>query len=203
MELPSNLPEPSLEVELRAPLAVKGGLISTLRLREPTAQEMWTAEGHLKVPGPEGETLCLRQLVASLVGCKAEDLEDVPISDLNRCSDYLMGFATAGLPNEGEGFKLPEEETWELELPAPIHFSGRDYASLSLCEPTTGAVRKAQGQFRVSTGAQAARGYQMHLVCNTAGVPFALVGKLPVSVLNAAASYVQGFIVAGRRTGSG
>ena len=64
-------------------------------------------------------------------------------------------------------------------------------------------MRKAQGQFRVSTGAQAARGYQMHLVCNTAGVPFALVGKLPVSVLNAAASYVQGFIVAGRRTGSG
>lgn len=203
MDLPDNLPEASLAIELRAPITIKGGTISALQLRQPTATEMWVAEGLLqKNSGPEGVTLYLRQIVASVSGCRPEDLEDVRIGDLNRCADYLVLFIGAGVPKEGEGFVEPDEETWELVIETPVTHQGRQYASLSLGEPTTGAIRKAQGQFRNGSGPQAARAYQMHLVANTTGVPYAVVGQLPVSTLNAAATYLQGFSSAGRRTGN-
>lgn len=203
MDLPANLPDASLAIELRTPITVKGGTIATLLLRQPTATEMWVAEGLLqKNPGPEGVTLYLRQIVASVSGCRPEDLEDVRIGDLNRCADYLVQFVAAGMPKDGESFAEPDEPSWELPLDHPVTFQGREYATLSLGEPTTGAIRKAQGQFRNGSGPQAARAYQMHLVTNTAGVPYAVVGQLPVSTLNAAATFIQGFSSAGRTTGN-
>ncbi len=203
MDLPSGLPEPTLDLDLRTPITIKGGTIATLSLREPTGQEMWLAEGLLQTnTGSEAVTLYMRQIVATVSGRKPEDLEAIRISELSRAYNYLAGFIEAGVPKEGEGFVEPEEETWELALPAPVTFDGRDYTTLSLSEPSTGATRKAQGQFRKGSGAQSARAYQMHLVANSADVPYGLVQRLPVSVLNVAASYLQGFIVAGPRTGT-
>lgn len=203
MDLPSGLPEPAFDLALRTPLTIKGGTIATLNLREPTGQEMWLAEGLLQAnTGPEAVTLYMRQIIATVSGRKPEDLEDIRISELSCAFDYLAGFIEAGVPAQGEGFPPPDEETWELTLPVPVTFDGRDYTTLSLSEPSTGATRKAQGQFRKGAGAQAARAYQMHLVANAAGVPFGIVQRLPVSTLNAAATYLQGFISAGPGTGT-
>lgn len=202
MNLPTDLPDPTLDIELKALITVKGGALSILHLREPTSAEVHAAEVHLKLAnGPEGQTLYTRALVAAVAGCQPDDLDGIRVSDLKAALTYLNKFVAAGAPTVDEGFVLPDEETWELALPEPIAFQGRDYVTLSLSEPTQVAMRKAQTHLRRGQAAQDIRAYQMHLVTNVAAVPYGVVAKLPISVLNTAATYCQGFISGGLATG--
>ncbi|MFC0407916.1 phage tail assembly protein [Roseomonas elaeocarpi] len=201
MPLPTNLPEPERTITLRRPLEVKGGKVTELRLREPTAQEAFRAEGHIQFSThSEAVTLYIREMVSAVTSISTEVLDHVPISELATAGAYFTGFTDAGLEGLGEDTADRPDE-WEIELPTELSYQGVQYATLRLSEPTTGGVRKAQGQLRKGVGPQSMRAYQMWLVANASGVPFQVIQQLPVSTLNAAATYVQGFIEPGRATG--
>ena len=203
MHLPERLPPESLTIELAKPITVKGGALASLKLREPTAQEMSKAEAHLQRGStPEGVTNFLRSLVGSMTGLTDDALDQIPISKLRQAAEYFNGFSEAALEPADIGLSPEDDlpETWDLELPKPLDVDGLEYTSLPLCEPSTGAQRKAQGQFRQGIGAQTMRLYQIHLVVNATGVPMKVVQRLPVSVLNTAVQYLSGFSDRGRVT---
>jgi len=205
MKLPDTLPAPELALDLRKPLSIRGGTLAMLKLREPSAAEVWKAEAHIQNDaGPEAVTLYLRELTAQVCGiARAEDLDEVPTGILGQAGEYFSGFTEAGLEPAEIGLDaVAQPEQWDLELPKPVSFQGIEYATLMLTEPLTGIVRKAQGHLRKGIGPQSLRSYQLWLVSGTAGVPYQVVQALPVSTLNAAALYLQGFIGPGRRTGT-
>lgn len=199
MPLPEGLPEPEFVLTLPDPVTVKGGgELRALRLREPTANEAWKAEGHIQNGRhPEADTLYMRSLVASVSGISEAHLDLVPMNSLIEAFQYLAAFVEAGLDEI-----VSTEPTWEIDLPEPIEFKGVPYATLTLRAPATGEVRKAQGHLRKGVGPQSMRSYQIWLVTHVSEAPYDVVKQVPVSLLNAAVSYITGFPKPGPRTGA-
>ena len=186
-------------IELRRPADLGGGgKLRELRLREPTALDVWTAEQCLgEVGNAESSRLYSRKLVSRVTGVAEDTLDLVPVSELVAATDFLQGFIMAGLePQEAR------QDEWEFELSPPIAHGGGEFGSLHLREPAFGEVRKAEGHLRAGLRPQAIRSYQMWLVTHVSGAPFQVIQKMPVSRLNEAAVYLQGFTLPGQRTGA-
>jgi hypothetical protein len=184
-------------IPLRTPLSAQGGKIEALKLCEPTAQEVWTASGQIQTSQtPEAVTLYLRALVAASSGLREEDLDDLPISVLAEAHEWLRPFLDDSLEPEQN-----PPTTLTLPINPPLTEKGITYDTLSLQEPTTGHIRRAQSQLRRGVGAQTLRAYQIWLVSFVAEIPYDVAKRFPISTLNRAVSYLSGFSRPGQETG--
>jgi hypothetical protein len=182
-------------IQLDKPLLVNGKLLDTLELNEPTAHQVWMASAYTQSRSDaESNTLFSRSVIAAAAGLQDKDLADLKITKFAEATEWLEPLLE--IP---EAVQNPASQE-VISFPSVEH-AGRSYDSLSLEEPTTDQVRKAQGHLRNGLGAQSLRFLQMHLVANVSGVPFEVIKKLPISKLNAAYAYLTGFSRPGPGTG--
>ena len=197
-EFAYTTPEP-LTIDFSPPIEAAGGLLERIVLREPTGSEVQFAEQHLTAKnGNRATRLYQRALVSRVSGVPEAALDDVPLGSFTRAARYLQDFVEAGLPDPND-----EEEpgpSLTISFDNPIDASGVTHSSLTVHEPNLGMMSKADSAlgdlspFRV-------RAFQQNLVTLASGGKTAmLVSKLPVSVLNRAATFVMGFSTAGRLT---
>lgn len=89
-----------------------------------------------------------------------------------------------------------------IPLVPPVTFDGREYAEITLREPTAEEVRQAEEQLRVGAMLpHAQRNYKIHLVQRASGAPLAVVSKMGVGRLEAAMAYLNLFLRVGQGTG--
>jgi len=90
-----------------------------------------------------------------------------------------------------------------IPLDAPIESGKTIYTELTLAEPKARAVLEAEKHLKgPSLGPSDLRLYQLTLVSQTAGIPFSDLRDLfPISVINEASRYLQGFLEAGEPIG--
>lgn len=189
MPLPEGLPDAALILPLSRMARNGARDVSELKLREPTLGEVYEAEGEIQIrTDPEARTLYLRKLVAGVTGLPGDLLDEVLLADLRAAHQHLARFIDAGL----EEVENPDEN-WTIPLDAAIEHAGASHCEIALQAPTTGQVRRAQGQLRKGVGPQSLRSQQIWLISHVSGVPYEVVKRLPVSTGNAAMSYLAGF----------
>jgi hypothetical protein len=96
------------------------------------------------------------------------------------------------------------DPTKVIELDPPITVpGGGTFTELTLGEPKAIHVLNAEKHLKgAAIGAVDIRMYQLTLVSQQTGIPFAtLRDNFPISVLNEAARYLQDFVEAGQPTG--
>lgn len=82
-----------------------------------------------------------------------------------------------------------------------IEHSGGKYDAIELREPKARELSKALGVMRGNTDSQSLVKFQIALVAAVSGVPEAAIEQMPISKLNEAFDYLQGFTSAGLGTG--
>jgi hypothetical protein len=92
-------------------------------------------------------------------------------------------------------------DTLVIDIDPAIPHKGGTYSQLPLREPRVGEVRKAEGQMRNGINSESIRNYNIHLVSFVSNWPVIAVEMLPISKLNEAVQYLEGFIERGRATG--
>lgn len=188
----------TLTVTLPTPVEHDGGRVETLSLREPTSMEVLEAEKKLTgLTDPTTFRDFQATLLEMVTSVPNEALNKMPISIFNEAFGFLNG-----LIEEGTATPKTREPRLDIVLSPPVKSAGTTYDTLSLEEPTTGAVRQAERAFNGQDSASASRNYQITLVSRVAGIPYAAAGALPISVCNRAAAFCRGFIMAGRPTGA-
>ena len=188
--------KPGLIVTLAAPIAHAGGEILDIKLREPTVAEMRDAERKLTDYTPEVITDYQVALVMTVSGLEEAAINVLPVSAMRKANTYLFAFGVRP-KNDVD----PAEEL-DLDLPEAIVSSGITYATLELTEPTVGMRRRAITALRSGNTPGNLRQYDIILTAEASGVPFAVIEQVPVSIVNRAAAYLQGFMQGGPETGS-
>lgn len=110
--------------------------------------------------------------------------------------DILAAFEAlaAGIAEVPASFTLP--------LDPPIPHSGTTYSEITLREPKADQVRRAEEHLRNGPLLpHNRRNYEMHLVANVSGAPFAVVQQIGIARLNVAVSYLNAFLGYGQGTG--
>lgn len=89
--------EAEYTITLATPVTLLREERDTLALREPTAQQIMQAEGHMR-KGVTAASLRLRDihLVAAVAGWPVPAVQALPISRLNEAATYLLGFSMRG-----------------------------------------------------------------------------------------------------------
>lgn len=102
-----------------------------------------------------------------------------------------------------EKVKPKPEPVLIIPLDDPISVKGANYTELTLKEPTGRVVLDAEKHIKGSAiGPSDLRMYSFTLVAGVSGVPFdVLRDHFPISVINEATRYIQGFIEAGEPDG--
>ena len=190
-----------LVLPLPRPVAYKGGSIAQLRLHEPTARQVHTAEMALKAGGASRRAYEAK-LLSLVSGVELEALAAIGMLAFTRASAFLATFVQEGLPglDEVPQAKQPED-TLTITLAAPIVANGVTYSELTVVEPTLEAMSRAEGHLKDNSLASV-RQYQISLVERACGVHPLLAGMLPISILNRAAVFAQGFSEAAPETGA-
>ena len=186
-------------ISLDPPIQHDGGAIGELRLREPTGGEMRDAEKELDGGfTAEAASAFEVSLVGAVTGVAAAALDKLPVTIMRQARTFLTAFdVESGLGRtDAPSLDVP------LPLPESLTVTGISYSEISLAEPTVGMRRKAESALRTGATSANARQYQLILVAQASGIPFAAVEKFPVSALNDAEAFLRGFIEPGRRTGS-
>lgn len=187
-----------LDIALESAIEHAGGTVAALRLREPTGREMREAERTLSdAISVESSSAFEIALIGAVSGLPEDVLNKLKISVMHRARQFVTGF-----DSESGGRRESQPDQLDLALPAPLVSGGVTYERLSLCEPTVGMRRRAETALRGGATVANARHYQIVLVAEASGLPFDVAEQLPVSMLNDAQAYLQGFIQPGRRTGS-
>jgi len=95
------------------------------------------------------------------------------------------------------------EPTKVIPFDEPIKVNGTVYTEMMLSEPRGKIVLDAERHLaKASISPVDLRMYQFTLVSGASGIPFNVVrDELPISKINEAATYLQGFIEAGTETG--
>lgn len=184
---------------LSEPLKVGGGEMTELRLREPTAFELFRANKHIEVSAnPEAEILFARELVAAIAGVRnPEHLKDLPVSDLLEVSAAIIDLFSAKV----DGFNADAAEL-EMPIEEPVTIGGFTFTSLPLRPAKTGEMLKARGHLRNSQGPASQLNYQMSLVSHVTEIALPIVHQLPASVIAKGAATIELFTQPGRRTGT-
>lgn len=188
-----------LVIPLAPALPWEGGTIAELRLREPAGAEMMAAEACLDT-GFSAETVSAfrAKLVSAVSGVAEEALNLLPCSVMRRAQEFVGGFDTQAVPALAD----PLAPSLDLEIGHAVSYGAASATMLLLREPNVGQRRRAETALRTGTSPAASRRYQLILVAEVSGVPFAAVGGVPVSVLNRAEAYLRGFIEPGPATGT-
>ena len=120
----------------------------------------------------------------------SEDAAAIP-ADIQAAFESLA----AGIAELPSSFTLP--------IDPPIPHSGTAYDQIILREPKADHVRKAEEQLRNGPHLpHNRRNYEMHLVANVSGAPFAVVQQIGVARLNVAMAYLNSFLDYGQGTGA-
>jgi hypothetical protein len=93
------------------------------------------------------------------------------------------------------------EPTLTLEISPPIKAGDREYDQLILREPKVIEVRQADMQLRNGVHPESLRNRSIHLVSRVSGTPVTVVEQLPISTLNRATAYLNGFLELGQAIG--
>lgn len=184
-------------ISLDPPIQHDGGTIGELRLREPTGGEMRDAEKNLDGGfTAEAASAFEVSLIGAVTGVAAAALDKLPVTIMRQARIFLTSFDVES--------RLGTTDAPSLDVPLlePLTVTGISYSEISLAEPTVGMRRKAESALRTGATSANARQYQLILVAQASGIPFAAVERFPVSVLNDAEAFLRGFIEPGRRTGS-
>lgn len=185
----------TLVLTLDPPVDVAGGKLDMVKLREPTGTEMMAAEAAISAAISEATLTDYRvKLVCAVSGLDEASVNLLPVSVFGNACRFVEAFNSAG-PAASAG------PTLELPIGAKLTSGAISYDKLTLREPTVGQRRKAETAIAAGRTAASGRRYQMILVSEASGVPYALAEQLPVSVLNAAEAFVLGFIEGGPKTG--
>lgn len=95
---------------------------------------------------------------------------------------------------------LPEVMT--IEVKPPVEFKGRTYAEIVVREPTAKQVRQAEQNMGSGVTMGSMRNRKIWLVSLAADIPVPAVEMMPISAVERAAAYLEGFINAGLETGA-
>jgi hypothetical protein len=106
---------------------------------------------------------------------------------------------TSANGNEMDGELLPE---LVIDVDPPVILKNGTYNELRLREPKAGEVRQAEFHLRASVNVESMRRYQIALIARVSGWPEPAVEGVPISKLNEASAFLQGFIEGGRPTGA-
>ena len=98
-------------------------------------------------------------------------------------------------------YDLPEPEL-VIEFDPPLKISNLECAQLTLREPTGAEVRAAEGHLRKGVTAETVRMYQMALIKAVSGSSQQVIDLMPISKINEAAEYLQGFVTPSQTTGN-
>jgi len=189
----------SLTIPLSRPIKTKLGEVHELVLREPTAGEILKSEVPLRdkvTPDAFRETQ--QALVSLVTGIALDSISELPISVLVKASEFLYRFQEAGLEVKRDSGL----EILEIPLDPPIVTQSAEFTLLELREPTSGEVKRAESTLSRGRNPHSIREYQISIVSLASGAPRSIIEKLPISKLNEASHFLQGFITAGRETTS-
>lgn len=205
----SDVPD-TLTIVLDPPLQADGGVLTELVLREPRAREVRAAEQQLdQALSPASFMVYRTMLIAAVAGVKPEVAARLPIRVINRAMAYIDEFVSPERPvaeDEAAGDPDPWGEslaaTISIAVEPPVRFTGIDYASIDLREPSGGEVRAARTHLSGKGNPLFnMRRMQMHLVQVTSGLPMPVVEGLRVTLLEEASAWLGRFIDTGPKTG--
>jgi hypothetical protein len=94
-----------------------------------------------------------------------------------------------------------EPRTLDIDLVDPIEVAGRTYTSLHLEEPTAQMVERAESELANNMSVHTLRKFQISLVSQGAKVPRAVVERMKISQVKAAADFLSSFTGSGPPTG--
>lgn len=188
-----------LVIDLPKPIrALDGGTMQQLVLREPSAGAVQLAEQELgNSPTPAAQRRYQAKLVAHVAGVAPEALAELPIGLFTRAAAYVVGPTRIDV-SAADDFTAYDE--LNIQLSEPIVSTKHTVELIEVREPTLAMMEKAERLLKDGTNA-AARSYQIALVEATTGLPAIVVMKMPISVLNLAAVFAQGFTDPDRETG--
>ena len=83
----------------------------------------------------------------------------------------------------------------------PIAYNGNQYESIELSEPTMKQLRAAYRELSNGGNAEQMAKFQIALVREVSGAPLQVVEGMPISKMNEAFDYLQGFMNAAPPTG--
>ena len=189
----------TLELELSPPVTVRGVTYDVLRLQEPRAQQVRSAEQKLDSTLSEASvTEYQMELVRQVAKVTDDVVKALTVRQLYGAYNFLADFITdpyAGM--EGDA----EPQAIEMPLSASLSFSGGQVTSLSLREPTAEELRRARNLMRTATTPYTHRSYEMSLLESVTGLPAEVIHGLRIRDLTRASRHLAGFIEAGRKTG--
>ena len=87
-----------------------------------------------------------------------------------------------------------------IDFDTPIEWASAKYDSIELREPKMKELSLAYGELK-GNDAQAMAKFQMSLVCAVSGAPRQVIENMPISKMNEAFKYLQGFMEVGQETG--
>ena len=193
-------PEP-LVLDFDPPIEHGGNKLERLSLREPQANHVFAADQHQGTKNAaRARGQYQRTLISKVGGVPEAALTNMPMSSFARAAAYLQGFVEGGL--EEPASSDTEDDygiTLTITLDPPLEVNGATYPFITLNEPTLGQMTKAESALGDMTP-QRIRMFQMSLVEIASGLSGVVVGALPITVLNRAATFLMGFSSAGRVT---
>ena len=172
------------------PIAHDGNKIERVELREPLAREVLAAEkAGMAEFGYQSRQVRDRVLVAAVAGVDAEAVKLWPMALFRKAERFVNGFSQP--PKKGE--KAPGDAELTIELDQVIEKHNRRVDLLELRPPTAGEVETAQRELGSVPNDETVRSYQIVLVALVAGYPRGIIGEVPISKLDQASRYLQGF----------
>ncbi len=200
-EAAAPLPD-TLEIALDPPVVVNKVEYARIALREPTLNQVQTAQAKLDDPSyssPGAMRDYALTFVAVVSRLPRAVVDEMPVRALDQALDYLQAFVTADLPAAPEG--MPDQ--YVVELDPPIVANGGEVTKLDLREPRGGELNRAEAL--LGRGAMplpgAVRRYQARLIQEVSGVNALAVGQLPIRKSREAMRYLEGFVNSAPATG--
>ncbi|GBR00542.1 phage tail assembly protein [Acetobacter oeni] len=183
---------------LDVPVSHDGGTVTELMVTEPDAIRMANAQRAIDGSiNPESASIFSRDLVMAACSVSQKIADMLPLSVTSEIADRVMN----AIQDEVDTYEFdPSQDVMTLD--EPVQVGPVAYGEISVREPTTGELIKANSNLRQSQGPAAQMRYRMALVSNVSGIPVTSIYKFPASVVMKAAKVIEGFTPAGPGTGS-
>jgi hypothetical protein len=197
-EFTYTAPEPFV-IDFAPPLKDGAGTLDRLVLREPTSGEVWLAEQHLdKRDNTKSKRNYQRMLMSKVSGVPESALLAMQIGQFAKAARYLQDLVESNLDSMQTDDADPATML-SVTFSEPMTVSGVSYPGFTVSEPTQSQMEKAESALGNMSN-QRMRLFQQTIVISASGLPAAVVSKLPISVLNVAATFIIGFLGEDRKT---
>jgi hypothetical protein len=191
--------EPTLVLDLpRAMSRLEGGPVEKITLREPQLRHFLVSEKEVETQLTP-HTIRARdvKLLSMVSKLRETEIRQLPVSTLNHATTFLRGFTEI----EAEEKPAEQPDSLSIALDPPLRApNGEEYDRIVLQEPNTGDVEAAERVLKKGLNLYSLRLYQQTLLNRASNIPSTAVPFLPISKVDEACRYLQGFIDPGPAT---